>query len=216
MTSLSRLSHNRLISDNKAYRETRRASQSKKLMRSIKGIYLLACRGGRIRPPGERSRLWAPAARRRTGYTVGATSVGALHSLNACCSPQSRNRGFANCAEHQGQTAPVAKVSKGWPHFPQRHSAPEGGDVLQLGQENSCRRGNFAMRRSSCACLRPPQQFRSMKAASAPYQIDCIHSASPMNPATPMNPRMVATCKLRARPRGNQRSDRRIWPPSSG
>jgi len=59
-------------------------------------------------------------------------------------------------------------------HFPHFHRSPIGGDALQAGQATPCRRGNLAKRKSCCACLNPLQQFISMKAAMAAYQIDRV------------------------------------------
>src|SRR5437899_6388746 len=124
---------------------------------------------------------------------------------------QSRHPVTANRALHFGQTACVSKVSKGWPHWAHFQNAPIGGAVLQQGQVNPSRRGNFARRDKARACFSPPQQFIKMKKDRTTNQAECIHNARAISPATPMNPMLTATIRLRARPSTNQRRDRRIW-----
>src|ERR1700684_544888 len=99
-------------------------------------------------------------------------TIEVFHSCMGCNEPQSRQRVTSNREPQRGQTAPVWKVSKGWPHCAHFQNSPIGGAVLQAGQENSSRRGNFAKRASPCACLKPLQQFIRTKAEIAPIQMD--------------------------------------------
>ncbi len=115
--------------------------------------------------------------------------------------PHSRQAVTGNWAAQYGQTAPDWKVSKGRPHWRHFQSSPAGGGVLHLGQANPSRRGNLAKRDKASAWRSPPQQFNNMKAARTANQMECAHKARTMNPATPMKPRIVATIRLRARPR---------------
>ncbi len=124
--------------------------------------------------------------------------------------PQSRHLVPSYRVAQCGQTAPVWKLSKAFPHFPHFQYSPIGGLDWHDGQAYSNLRGNFAKRNKARACCNPPQQFMSKKTAIAPSQISCVQNANPMKAAMPAIPSTVANSRLRARPITNQSKDRRI------
>ena len=74
----------------------------------------------------------------------------------------------------------------------------------------------MAARANTRAWSKPRQQFIRMKRDRMTNHNERTHTAAMINPATPTKPITVATIRLRARPRKNQSSERRICPPSKG
>ena len=62
------------------------------------------------------------------------------------------------------------------------------GACRHSGQANPPRRGSFAIRASTRACISPRQQFSRMNTHRMPNHTLCPKKASTIKPATPMNP----------------------------
>src|SRR5580698_1273376 len=109
-----------------------------------------------------------------------------------CIAPHSEQRVTSNREPQLGHAPPVANVSNGVPHRAHFYNSPTGGGVLQAGQANPSRRGNFARLDNARACWKPLQQFIRTKTEIAPSHKSCALSARKINPAPPSRPMTAA------------------------
>ncbi len=125
--------------------------------------------------------------------------------------PHSGQRVTGNCAPQCGHVACVSNVSNGCEHLSHRHSGPMIGACWQDGQANPLRRGIFATRASTRACISPlPAVQQDEHAQDAEPDTLRLDARARSCAATPMKPITVVTMRLRARPSTNQSSDCRI------